>query len=351
MVVGSDETEMAMEKAEQEQGGWIVRNLSNAMGACNGVRWWAQWFGRKLAWDGYSGTVAFPEGMGGDAAERRFENIRAAAERVAASGAFGPAECHAWKRLGLEAAYRGIGGKSPAVEVDGVAPERMVAFAQTLCEAAGEPRAAVYEGGDILQSVEGKGEWEGKTGKVWWVERRAESEKAEAPTIEEVPEKKEEAPAVVKESQRWEKCLRNMGRFVVARVQVEDWGAPEGVFRGAWMTLHKQQGRNGARFALMWEKKGGGIAAEQVLVASGVSVEEVAELVEGMPGAVCREVRVAPEVTGDGRWLEEAFGERPEGEPVGEWSLVEAGCVEPPRPSVFGWHDRFFPIRTRDAGK
>ena len=73
----------------------------------------------------------------------------------------------------------------------------------------------------------------------------------------------------------------------------------------------------------------------------------VRDLVADVPGVVCREVEVAVAGAENERWLEEVFGERPEGKTDGEWVLAEAGYVEPPRPSVFGWHDRYLPIRAR----
>jgi hypothetical protein len=335
-----------------EQDGWAVRSLSNAKGAYNGVRWWAQRFGKKLAWYGWSGTVAFPEGMGGEAAEKRLKMLQEASARVAAGGEFGGAECRVWRALGLEMAYRGVGGRSPAVEVDRVPKERMVAFAKALCEASGESRAVVYEGGDILQSVEGEGEWEGETGEVWWVEKRKAAEEGDGPKAGESKETAtdEIREAMGREARECGEWARKAGRVVVARVRVEMGFAPEGVFRVPWMKARKQPGWSGMMFALRWERKDGGMVAERVLAVAGASVEEVAELVDGVRGTTCREVRVSAErgASEDG-WLEELFGERPDGEEDGEWSLVEAWKVEPPSPSVFGWHDRLFAVRLRET--
>ena len=152
------------------------------------------------------------------------------------------------------------------------------------------------------------------------------------------------------ESRRCEEWVRRKGRVVVVRVRVEDWFAPEGVFRFAWISLRQRRGCGAMEMALRWNRKDGedGTVAERALVVGGMSVAEVAGEVSGVPGAVCREVQVGEEITGDGRWLEEVFGERPEGEGAGEWALEEAGYVEPPRPSVFGRHDRYFPIRERE---
>lgn len=333
------------------QDGWTARSLSDARGAYNGVRWWAQRFGKMLAWHGWSGTVAFPEGMGGESAERRLERLREAAARVAAGGEFEGAECRVWRALGLEMAYRGVGGRSPAVEADRVPKERMVAFAEALCEAAGETRAAVYEGGDILQSAEGEGAWGGKTGEVWWVEKGTAAEEADGANGEESNglATDEILAAMARDARDCEGWARKAGRAVVARVRVETCFAPEGVFRGPWVKARQRAGRSGMMFALRWERKGGGTVAERVLAVSGASAEEVAGLVAGVPGATCREVRVPPErgASADG-WLEEVFGERPEGEEDGEWSLVEAWKVEPPSPTVFGWHDRMFALRVRE---
>ncbi len=345
-VEGNEREESTMTMAEQD--GWTVRSLSDAKGAYNGVRWWAQRFGKKLAWYGWSGTVAFPEGMGGESAERRLERLREAAARVAAGGEFGGAECRVWRALGLETAYRGVGGGTPAVEAGRVPKERMVAFAEALCEAAGESMAVVYEGGDVLQSVEGDGEWVGKTGEVWWVEKSKGAEEADGAKGGKSKETATDGirEAMAREARQCGEWARKAGRAVVARVRVETCSAPEGVFRVPWMKARQQPGQSGMRFALGWERKGGGTAAERVLAVSWASAEVVAGLVAGGPGATCREVRISPErgASADG-WLEELFGERPEGAEDGEWSLAEAWKVEPPSPTVFGWHDRMFALR------
>ena len=329
--------------ANVARGEWTVRSLTDARGAFNGVRWWAQRLAKRLASLGCGGTVAFPEGVGGEAAERRLEALRAAAARVAAGGEFGKAECHVWGKLGFDAAYRGVGGRSPAVEVDGVRQERMVAFAKALCEEAGEEWAVVWEGVDCLQSVEG-GKWEGDAGEVWWLEKKKGVDEM---TPNPVAGNRE---SVEKESSRCEAWVRRSGRVVVVRAKVEDWFAPEGVFRFAWISLRKRRGCGAMEMALRWARKDGegGMIAERVLVASGATMEEVTEAVAGVPGATCREVHVGEEVKGDGRWLEEVFGERPEGEEDGEWRLAEAGYVEPPCPSVFGRHDRYWPVRAEE---
>lgn len=348
-VEGNERKVSTMTMAEQD--GWTVRSLSDAKGAYNGVRWWAQRFGKKLAWHGWSGTVAFPEGTGGKSAERRLERLREAAARVAAGGEFGGAECRVWRALGLETAYRGVGGRSPAVEAARVPKERMVAFAEALCEAAGESRAVVYAGGDVLQSVEGDGEWAGKTGEVWWLEKRKAAEEADRAKGGESNGTATDGirETMAREARQCGEWARKAGRAVVARVRVETCFAPEGVFRVPCMKARQQPGRSGMMFALRWERKGGGTAAERVLAVSGASAEEVAGLVSGVPGATCREVRVSPErgASAD-RWLEELFGERPDGEEDGEWSLAEAWKVEPPSPSVFGWHDRLFALRVSE---
>lgn len=319
-----------MKKMEQEQCGWSVRDLAQEKGAYNGVRWWTGWALEAFGKIAPSGAMAFPAEIGVDAEERR-RTLLAAAEKVSSTFAmFGATGFRIVK--GLEtAAYRSVGLRSPVLLAEGVSPEMWVDFAKAVCAEAQEDRAVVYPAG---------------SGALWWVEKKEkEAERNTEPSKEKRASDK--CDFMAQESQRWEKCFRRWERFVVARVRVEGWGAPEGVFRGQWMTLQKQNGRNGVRFALLWEKKGGGVAAEQVLAVDGASVEEVAEMVANMPGAVCREMRVASEATKGGQWLEEAFGTCPEGEVEGEWSLLEAAYVEPPRPSVFGWHDRYLPIWAR----
>ena len=162
--------------------------------------------------------------------------------------------------------------------------------------------------------------------------------------------------SVVRESLRCEEWFRNAGRVVVARVRVEDWNAPEGVFRSDLLKAKKERGRAGMVFVLHWERKGAGageaeVLVERALAVSGLTVEELRDLVADVPGVVCREVEVATAGAGNECWLEEVFGDGPDGERDGEWVLAEARYVEPPRPSVFGWHDRYLPIRARgEAG-
>ena len=158
--------------------------------------------------------------------------------------------------------------------------------------------------------------------------------------------------SVVRESLRCEEWVRKAGRIVVSRVRVGEWKAADGVFRSAWLKAKKEREGAGMVFVLHWERKGAGageaeVIVERALAVSGLTVEEVRDLVADVPGVVCREVEVAVAGAENERWLEEVFGERPEGKTDGEWVLAEAGYVEPPRPSVFGWHDRYLPIRAR----
>ena len=237
-------------------------------------------------------------------------------------------------------AYRGVGSLSPVLSAEGVAPEKWVDFAKAVCAAAKEPQALVHAAG---------------SGELWWMERAEES--AKAPRGKSAKERVEEDAETAamrecmdKKSQHFEEWVRHAGTLVVARVRVEDWFAPEGVFRFAWISLRQRRGCGAMEMALRWKRKDGedGTVAERALVVGGASVAEVAGEVSGVPGAVCREVQVGEEAKGAGHWLEEVFGERPEGEGDGEWALEEAGYVEPPRPSVFGRHDRYFPIRERE---
>ena len=105
-------------------------------------------------------------------------------------------------------------------------------------------------------------------------------------------------------------------------------------------------------FALRWKKNGknkGRSIVERAVVVGGVSLAMVADWVSSLPGVVCREVNVGKEAKGDGRWLEEVFGERPEGEEGQSWRLVSAGHVCPPRAGVFGRHDTYFSLRERGS--
>lgn len=359
--VASDKRRMLMRKADEmdgkeqmdgetrEQPVWTVRSLSSGEEACDGVRWWARRFSKKLASLGFGGVVAFPEGVGANAAERRLRTIREASARVAESGAFGRAECHVWKQLGLEASYRGVGGRAPLVEVDGVRKERMADFAKALCAASGEERAVVWEGVEGLQSVEG-GEWTGDAGNVWWLERKGKDEAPKRRVEDEDGEREARRRARELTSEQCERTLRGMGWGVVARVRVEDWFAPEGVFR--WARFKEQRGWKGQclELALRWARKGGEKAdevAERVLVVGGEPLEVVEDLVASVPGAVCRYFQIAEELKLDDSWLEEMFGVRPQGGYDGEWELVEAGEVQQPRPTVFGWHETYYSVRER----
>ena len=325
-------------KEQQVQPIWNVRDLTREKGAYNGTRWWAQRARKAFGEFAPSGGVAFPEAGGADAAER-MESLKAAAERVASTFAvFGAKGCRVGRGLDLASAYRGVGALSPVLSADGVAPEKWVDFAKAVCAAAKEPRALAYP-------ADG--------GALWWMEREGESADArKGQAVRERTGEDAETAAVRecmdKESRRCEEWVRHAGSVVVARVRVEDWFAPEGVFRWACLKVRKDHGGSGMELALRWERKDGtGKLVERALVVEKVPLAVVGELVASVPGAVCREVQVAATGKGDGRWLEEVFGERPAGESGGEWLLSEAGYVEPPRPSVFGHHDRYFPIRER----
>jgi hypothetical protein len=272
---------------------------------------------------GESSAVVFPEGFG-TVAEQRLALLRKAAESAAGSAV------RVSKGLDLSSAYRGIGMLSPVVAVDGIPAGGLEAFAKQLCILSGERQALVHPAG---------------SGGLRWMEREEDSAMAQPPEevqVSEIPE------ATAKESRRCEEWARHAGTVVVARVQVEDWFAPEGVFRWAWLKTGKEHGAAGMEFALRWARKDGtGQFVERMLVVTGASLSVVEELVASVPGATVREIQLAAEGKGDGRWLEEVFGEGPAGESGGEWVLAEAGCVEPPRPSVSGRHDRYFPIRSR----
>ena len=323
---------------KQVQADWYVRDLAEEKGAYNGVRWWAGWALKVFGKVAPSGAVAFPARSVAEA-PNRFQGLLDAARQVAAS-AFGANGCRMVRGVDM-AAYRGVGMQSPVLMAEGVASEKWLEFAKAVCGAAKEERAVVYPAGG---------------GALWWLEKRAEKAE-ERDSGEQVaggadmdrPDMGDEAAE--RESRAWEGWFRKSGKVVLARVGVESWGAPEGVFRGAWMTIRKRQGQSGARFALRWARADGVPASEVVLAVVGASEEEVAEMVGGVPGAVCREIGVASEGKGDGRWLEEVFGERPEGETEGEWRLMDAAYEEPPRPSVFGWHDRYLPIREGGHGR
>lgn len=321
---------------------WTVRDLTRGPGAYNGVRWWAEWAMEALDGIAPSGAVLFPERRGvGEEVRRRVLLLSA----MGLASAFGakPKSCQVVRVKYLPTAYRGVGALSPVLLAEGVAPEKWMDFAKAVCAVAKEEKAVVYPGGD---------------GALWWLERCRGGEECGNPKVVEREEKEmtDGSESVVRESLRCEDWFRKAGCVVVARVQVEDWNAPEGVFRANLLKAKKEQGRTGMVFVLRWEKKGAGAGEAEVVVerawaVSGLAVEEVRELAASVPGSVCREVQVGAEVKGDGKWLEEVFGERPEGAAEGEWALVEAGYVEPPRPSVFGWHDRYLPIRRRgEAG-
>ena len=327
-------------KAMQVQSDWNVRDLTREKGAYNGTRWWAHGALKALGAFGESSVVVFPEASGADAAER-MESLKAAANWTAATfSEFGTKGCRVGRGLEVSPAYRGVGSLSPVLSAEGVAPEKWVDFAKAVCAAAKEPQALVHAAG---------------SGELWWMERAEES--AKAPRGKSAKERVEEDAETAamrkymdKESRRFEEWVRHAGTVVVARVRVEDWFAPEGVFRCAWIKARKEHGAAGMEFALRWERKGtdkAGTFVERTLVVTGASLPVVEELVASVPGAVCREVQVPAEGKGDGRWLEEVFGEGPAGASGGEWVLAEAGYVEPPRPSVFGRHDRYFPIRER----
>ena len=142
--------------------------------------------------------------------------------------------------------------------------------------------------------------------------------------------------------------MRGEGKSMkVSKVQ---WLHPEEVFRWARLKANKARGGSGLEFALRWEVKGAGkvlAVVGRALVVFGMKLDEVEELVASVPGVVCREVQVGREVKGDGSWLEEVFGERPERYASNEWELAGAGYVLPPSPSVFGRHERYCPLRDR----
>lgn len=312
------------------QGDWTVRSLTGARGAYNGVRWWAQRAQKAFGAFGTGGVLAFQEKPDKTKEGERTETLLAAAKEIAQAfgGEFGAARCSVGRGLALADAYRGVGAASPVLLVDGVPTSRLAGFAKAVCALAGERGAVV---------------WSAEGGELWWVEKNKGVEGMQPKPVD------GNRAIVEKESRRCEEWVRRKGRVVVARVRVEDWFAPEGVFRFAWISLRQRRGCGAMEMALRWKRKDGedGTVAERALVVGGASVAEVAAEVSGVPGAECREVQVGEEATGDGRWLEEVFGERPEGEGDGEWVLEEAGYVEPPRPSVFGRHDRYFPIRER----
>jgi hypothetical protein len=334
--------------AEEE---WTVRNLSDAKGAYNGSRWWAVRFAKELAGQCFDRLVAFPGGTDGGLAACRRMRLEKACAWLAENGAFGQVDCHVWEAFGVEAGYRGVGEHSPAVEVRRLPKERIVDFAKALCAEAGESRAVVWGGVDAFQPLDG-GEWKGDAGSVWWLERREESAKAEEEPAEGAAAVRE---VVAKNAKFHESGIRRAGKLAVARVRVEDWYAPEWVLRWEWTAVKEKNGCSGSVFALRWQRKGGGgEVVERALVTGGVPREELEKLVASVPGTVCREVQVAREEKGDGHWLDELFGDRPEGVDEGEWVLAEAMYVEPPRPSVFSRHERCIPLRERNppaAGK
>ncbi len=323
---------------------WTVRDLTREPGAYNGVRWWAEWAMEALDGIAPSGAVLFPERRGvGEEVRRRVLLLSA----MGLASAFGakPKSCQVVRVKYLPTAYRGVGALSPVLLAEGVAPEKWVDFAKAVCAAAKEEKAVVYPGGD---------------GALWWLERCRGEEECGNPKVVERKEKEMEmadcSESVVRESLRCEEWFRKAGSVVVARVRVEDWNAPEGVFRSALLKAKKERGRTGMVFVLRWEKKGAGaseadVIVERALAVSGLTVEEVRDLVEDVPGVVSREVEVAAAGAGNERWLEEVFGDGPEGETDREWVLAEAGYVEPPRPSMFGWHDRYLPIRGKAGGR
>ena len=316
--------------ADMAENEWMIRSLTNARGAYNGVRWWAQRAQKAFGACGAAGVLAFQERPDKTKEGERAEALVEAARRIAeTSGEFGEARCCVGRGLALAEAYRGVGAPSPVLLVDGVSKDQLVHFAKAVCASADEDGAVV---------------WSAEGGELWWVEKKKGVEDTKAKSVDGNRE------STKKESMRCEAWVRRPGRIVVARVRVEDWFAPEGVFRLARISLQQRRGCGAMEMALCWKRMDGegGTVAERVLVVTGASVEEVAKAVSGVPGATCREVRVGEEVKGDGRWLEEAFGERPAGEDDEEWVLAEAGYVEPPRPSVFGRHDRYFPLRTRE---
>ncbi len=323
---------------------WTVRDLTREPGAYNGVRWWAEWALDVLGGIAPSGAVLFPERR--DVAEKvRRRVLLDVAVGVAPLFGAKPKDCQVVRIEDLPTAYRGVGALSPVLLAEGVAPEKWVDFAKAVCAAAKEEKAVVYPGGD---------------GALWWLERCRGEEECGNPKVGEGEEKEMKmadcSESVVRESLQCEEWFRNAGRVVLARVRVEDWNAPEGVFRSDLLKVKKQQGCAGMVFVLRWERKGAGageaeVIVERALAVSGLTVEEVRDLVADVPGVVCREVEVAAAGAENERWLEEVFGERPEGKTDGEWVLAEAGYVEPPRPSVFGWHDRYLPIRGKTRGR
>ncbi len=322
---------------KQVRADWCVRELSAERGAYNGVRWWAEWAVKVFGKVAPSGAVAFPARRGAEGATR-FQVLLDVAKGVAST--FGANGCRMVRGVDM-AAYRGVGMQSPVLMAEGVAPEKWVEFAKAVCAAAKEEKAVVYPAGG---------------GALWWLEKKAQqAEERDSEGLvgggADMNRTDEGDEAAERESRAWEGWFRKSGKVVLARVGVESWGAPEGVFRGTWMTIGKRQGQSGARFALSWARADGATAAELVLAVLGASGEEVAQMVAGVPGVVCQEIGVASEGKGDGRWLEEVFGERPAGEPEGEWRLTDAAYVQPPRPSVFGWCDQYLAIRARgEAG-
>ena len=319
---------------------WNVRDLTKVAGAFNGVRWWARWAQKSFGKSAPSGALALPEGRE-TKADVRMAALKEAADKVAP--AFGAKECRVGQTLDLTAAYRGVGSLSPVLAVEGVAPKKWVEFAKAVCAAAGEPRALVYPAGDEA---------------LWWMERCQTPSMVDDNNANGTSKvwEEEKKPGKIRnfdtnDAQHCEEWVRRAGKVVVTRIEVEDWFAPEGVFRWARLKANKAQGGgSGLEFALRWEVKGAGKAkavVERALVVFGMKLDEVEELVASVPGAVCREVQVGREVKGDGSWLEEVFGERPERYASDEWELAGAGYVLPPSPSVFGRHDRYCPLRDR----
>lgn len=227
--------------------------------------------------------------------------------------------------------------ESPTRVLEGVSGRNLLKRAAELAVQWGQPEVLVREA----------------DGKEIWVVSVSDREAAMAQVADNRADEGETAEireCVAMESRRCEEWVRCAGRVVVARVQVEERGAPEGVFRSARLKAENERRASGMEFALRWERKGEEqerAVVERALVVFRLRLEEVEELVASVPGAVCREVQVGSEVKGDGSWLEETFGERPAGVDDGEWVLEEAGYIEPPRPSVFGRHDRYLPIRER----
>ena len=264
--------------ADVARGEWTVRSLTDARGAFNGVRWWAQRAQKAFGAFEAEGVLAFQERPDKTKDGERAMALLDAAKRIANTfGEFGEARCCVARGLALTNAYRGVGAASPVLLVDGVSKERLADFAKAVCAAAGERGAVVW-------SAEGK--------ELWWVEKNKSVEGAKEKAVDGNRE------AVEKESSRCEAWVRRSGRVVVARVRAEDWFAPEGVFRFAWISLRKRRGCGAMEMALRWKRKDGegGTVAERVLVASGASVEEVTDAVAGVPGTVCREVQVGEEV-------------------------------------------------------